>query len=62
MSDYSPKPENKFTFGLWTVGNRGADPFGYAVREGKSPAWLLDGIALFHTDHNGIRQNQVWTQ
>ena len=41
MSDYTPKPENKFTFGLWTVGNRGADPFGYAVREGKSPAELV---------------------
>jgi xylose isomerase len=41
MTDYSPKPENKFTFGLWTVGNRGADPFGYAVREGKSPAELV---------------------
>jgi xylose isomerase len=41
MSDYTPKPENKFTFGLWTVGSRGADPFGYAVREGKSPAELV---------------------
>ena len=41
MSDYTPKPENKFTFGLWTVGNRGADPFGYTVREGKSPAELV---------------------
>src|SRR6187549_3132539 len=41
MSDYNPKPENKFTFGLWTVGSRGADPFGYAVREGKSPADLV---------------------
>lgn len=41
MSDYTPKPEHKFTFGLWTVGNRGADPFGYAVREGKSPAELV---------------------
>ena len=41
MSDYTPKPENKFTFGLWTVGNRGADPFGYAVRDGKSPAELV---------------------
>ena len=41
MADYTPKPENKFTFGLWTVGNRGADPFGYAVREGKSPAELV---------------------
>jgi xylose isomerase len=29
---YSPQPEHKFTFGLWTVGNRGRDPFGEAVR------------------------------
>src|SRR5215210_2865080 len=29
---YAPKPEHKFTFGLWTVGNRGRDPFGDAVR------------------------------
>jgi xylose isomerase len=41
MSDFSPKPEHKFTFGLWTVGNRGADPFGSATREHKSPAELV---------------------
>jgi len=29
---YEPKPGHKFTFGLWTVGNRGRDPFGDAVR------------------------------
>ena len=29
---YQPKPEHKFTFGLWTVGNRGRDPFGDFVR------------------------------
>lgn len=29
---YQPRPEHKFTFGLWTVGNRGRDPFGDAVR------------------------------
>ena len=29
---YRPKPEHKFTFGLWTLGNRGRDPFGDAVR------------------------------
>jgi xylose isomerase len=39
MSDdkYIPKPEHKFTFGLWTVGNRGRDPFGDAVRDTLSP-------------------------
>jgi len=31
-SAYEPKPEHKFSFGLWTVGNRGRDPFGEAVR------------------------------
>ncbi len=41
MSDYSPKPVHKFTFGLWTVGNRGIDPFGSATREQKSPAELV---------------------
>jgi len=42
MSDnYTPQPEHKFTFGLWTVANRGADPFGYAVREHKTPAELV---------------------
>jgi len=30
--NYTPRPEHKFTFGLWTVGNRGRDPFGDAVR------------------------------
>ena len=30
--NYEPKPEHKFSFGLWTLGNRGRDPFGDAVR------------------------------
>jgi xylose isomerase len=38
---FASKPEHKFTFGLWTVGNRGADPFGSATREHKSPAELV---------------------
>jgi xylose isomerase len=29
---YEPKPEHKFSFGLWTVGNPGRDPFGEPVR------------------------------
>jgi hypothetical protein len=38
---YEPKPEHKFTFGLWTVGNMGRDPFGGTVRESKTPAELV---------------------
>jgi len=39
MTDkYSPKPEHKFTFGLWTLSNEGRDPFGGPVRGEISPA------------------------
>lgn len=40
---YSPRPEHKFTFGLWTVGNRGRDPFGEAVRPSLAP---LDAVRM----------------
>jgi xylose isomerase len=40
-TNYEPKPEHKFTFGLWTVGNTGGDPFGTNVRERKSPSDLV---------------------
>ena len=34
---FEPRPEHKFTFGLWTVGNPGRDPFGDPVRPRLSP-------------------------
>ena len=35
MTDtYTPRPEHKFSFGLWTVSNRGRDP----VRRRGAPA------------------------
>ena len=40
--NYAPKPEHKFTFGLWTVGNVGRDPFGGPVRDPKTPAELVN--------------------
>ncbi|MBN2257051.1 MAG: xylose isomerase [Anaerolineaceae bacterium] len=42
MTDFTPKPEHKFTFGLWTVGSIGRDPFGDPVRDKKSPAELVN--------------------
>ncbi|NNE99469.1 MAG: xylose isomerase [Pyrinomonadaceae bacterium] len=39
---YLPKAEHKFSFGLWTVGNRGRDPFGDAVRPGLSPVQIVE--------------------
>lgn len=38
---YQPKPEHKFTFGLWTVGNVGRDPFGEPTRPSVSPVDLV---------------------
>jgi xylose isomerase len=40
---FTPKPEHKFSFGLWTVGNRGRDPFGDVVRPALPP---VDAVAL----------------
>src|SRR5258708_36525480 len=42
---YSPKPDHKFTFGLWTVGNRGRDPFGDAVRDTLTPIKAVHMLA-----------------
>src|SRR5512147_2248084 len=40
---FEPKPEHKFTFGLWTVGSRGTDPFATTAptRGKKTPAELV---------------------
>jgi xylose isomerase len=46
MSDnFTPRPEHKFTFGLWTVGNRGRDPFGHEVRPPLDPVDAVHRLA-----------------
>jgi xylose isomerase len=35
--EYAPRKEDRFSFGLWTVGNRGRDPFGEFVRPPLDP-------------------------
>jgi xylose isomerase len=45
MNNYQPRPEHKFSFGLWTVGNRGRDPFGEPVRAALSPVELVHLLA-----------------
>jgi xylose isomerase len=39
---YQPKPSHKFSFGLWTLGNRGRDPFGDFVRPPISPVEIVN--------------------
>lgn len=38
---YVPTPADRFTFGLWTVGNPGRDPFGGPTRASMSPAEIV---------------------
>jgi xylose isomerase len=45
MKELQPKPEHKFTFGLWTVGNRGRDPFGDATRPSLSPIRIVERLS-----------------
>jgi xylose isomerase len=46
MTDqFTPRPEHKFTFGLWTVGNPGRDPFGHEVRPPLDPVAAVRHLA-----------------
>src|SRR3954454_17202702 len=60
MANYDPDPKLKFTFGLWTVGNIGCDPFGEASREKLSVSQICEMLGEvgaygvnFH-DNDGI--------
>jgi xylose isomerase len=41
----TPQPEHHFTFGLWTVGNPGRDPFGHEVRPPLDPVTSVHRLA-----------------
>ena len=41
MDPYDPQKSDRFTFGLWTVGNPGRDPFGGPVRPVMEPTYVV---------------------
>jgi xylose isomerase len=43
--EYAPRKEEKFSFGLWTVGNRGRDPFGEFVRPPLDPVYTVKKLS-----------------
>jgi xylose isomerase len=45
VRDYTPTREDKFSFGLWTVGWQGVDVFGIAVRPPLEPAVAVNKLA-----------------
>jgi xylose isomerase len=42
---YTPTPADRFTFGLWTVGNVGRDPFGEPTRPPLDPVEAVERLA-----------------
>ena len=52
MTNYSPRPEDHFTFGLWTVGNVGRDPFGDPVRPALTPEKRHRALSMFEAGHS----------
>jgi xylose isomerase len=59
MPDYRPTPADKFTFGLWTVGNRGRDPFGDFVRETVPPVKAVRKLAEFGAYGVNLHDNDL---
>ena len=44
-ASYTPQKSDKFSFGLWTVGNQGRDPFGDPVRASLDPVHTVEQLA-----------------
>lgn len=45
MDPFDPTPADRFSFGLWTVGNTGRDPFGDAVRAPLASTYTVKKLA-----------------
>ncbi len=45
MDPYAPTAQDRFSFGLWTVGNPGRDPFGEPVRAVVSPERIVQKLS-----------------
>src|ERR1700716_2525819 len=56
---YPPRLEHKFTFGLWTVGNRGRDPFGDFVREPVPPVRAVQKLAELGAYRVNLHDNDL---
>ncbi len=67
MNSYTPTKDDKFSFGLWTIGWQGVDVFGTAVRPAMDPVYAVEKLAdlgaaaiSFHDDDvvpdDGTRQ------
>ena len=56
---YIPRPEHHFTFGLWTVGNVGRDPFGDPVRAVLTPTRIVERLAALGAYGVNLHDNDL---
>jgi xylose isomerase len=59
MTQYLPTPADKFTFGLWTVGNVGRDPFGEATRAPLSAPYITKKLAALGAYGINLHDNDL---
>src|SRR5436853_5782060 len=57
--EYAPRKEDKFTFGLWTVGNRGSDPFGDFVRHDLPPVRSVQKLSALGAYGLSLHDNDL---
>ncbi len=55
----TPQPSDKFTFGLWTVGNPGRDPFGEPTRKALEPTYTVEKLAALGAYGVSLHDNDL---
>jgi xylose isomerase len=59
VSPYQPKPEHRFSFGLWTVGNVGRDPFGEPTRQPLPAPYVVEKLAALGAYGVNLHDNDL---
>jgi xylose isomerase len=57
--DLTPRPEHRFTFGLWTVGNPGRDPFGEPTRPPLDPVESVERLSELGAHGVSLHDNDL---
>ncbi|MFD0903919.1 xylose isomerase [Actinomadura sediminis] len=60
MSDYTPAPEDRFSFGIWTVGWQGVDVFGPGTRPPMAADRAVRGLAEIGAYGVNFHDNDVF--
>jgi xylose isomerase len=59
QDEFTPSRADRFTFGLWTVGNAGRDPFGAEVRAPLAPRYMLERLSALGAFGVSLHDNDL---